>query len=50
MKRYRVLLPVEIDGHIYQAGEITAELSLETAKLYSHALVACEEVDGGGNK
>lgn len=41
-KRYRVILPVDIDGTIYRYGEI-AVLDLETARLYSHALIVCEE-------
>jgi hypothetical protein len=42
MKRYRVTLPVEIDGVMYQFGEV-AELELEIAALYAHALIAVEE-------
>lgn len=50
MKRFRVLLPIEIDGRIYEFGSVV-ELSLETAKDYSHALIACEEVEeDGGDK
>ena len=37
--RYRVLLPVEIGGRIYDFGAVI-ELDLETAKEYSHALLA----------
>ncbi len=48
-RKYRVLLPIEIPGPegteevsaIYGAGS-TVELDLETAKLYGHALIACE--------
>jgi hypothetical protein len=42
MKRFRVLLPIEIDGRIYEFGSVV-ELDLETALAYSHALIACEE-------
>ena len=42
MKRYRVTLPVEIDGVIHNFGEIV-ELELEVAALYAHALIAVEE-------
>jgi hypothetical protein len=46
---FRVLLPIEIEGRIYEFGSVV-ELDLETAKLYSHALIACEqEVEDGGN-
>jgi hypothetical protein len=44
-KKFRVLLPIEIDGRIYEFGS-TVELDLETALLYSHALQACEEKEG----
>jgi hypothetical protein len=40
-KNYRVLLPVEIDGRIYQFGE-TVELDVATAVEYSNALATCE--------
>jgi len=42
MKRYRVTLPVEIDGVVYNFGEIV-EVELEVAALYAHALIAVEE-------
>ena len=42
MKRYRVTLPVEIDGVVYNFGEIV-ELELDVAALYAHALIAVEE-------
>jgi len=42
MKRYRVTLPVEIDGVVYNFGEVV-ELGLEDAALYAHALIAVEE-------
>ena len=42
MKRYRVILPVEIGGRVYQFGEI-AELDLETAVTYAIALIQVEE-------
>ena len=41
-KTYRVVLPVDIDGRIYEYGS-TIELDIETATLYSHALMAVEE-------
>lgn len=41
MKRYWVTLPVEIDGVVYNFGEIV-ELELEVAALYAHALIAVE--------
>jgi hypothetical protein len=43
--RYKVTLPIEVDGCIYQHGQ-TVELDLETAKLYSHALIALAETEG----
>ncbi len=46
MRRYRVTLPVEIGGRVYQFGEV-AELELETAAQHAHALIAEEEQDGG---
>jgi hypothetical protein len=46
VKKYRVTLPVEIDGKVYSFGEIV-ELGLEEAALYAHALIAVEESDGG---
>ena len=42
MKRYRVTLPVDIGGRVYQFGEV-AELDIETATQYAHALIAAEE-------
>ena len=43
--KFRVLLPIDIEGRIYEFGS-TVELDLETALLYSHALIACEELAG----
>jgi hypothetical protein len=40
--KYRVILPIDVDGTVYQHGHIV-ELDVETAKLYSHALIALEE-------
>ena len=37
-QKFRVLLPIEIDGAQYPYGQVV-ELDLATAKLYSHALV-----------
>ncbi len=42
MKRYKVLLPIEVNGRIYQHGEMV-ELEENAAKLYSHALIAQTE-------
>ena len=44
-KRYKVLLPIDVDGRIYQHGDVV-ELDLETAKIYSHALIALAETEG----
>ncbi|HWE50468.1 MAG TPA: hypothetical protein VG273_11785 [Bryobacteraceae bacterium] len=43
--KYRVTLPIDVNGIVYQHGAIV-ELDLETAKLYSHALIALEEKEG----
>jgi hypothetical protein len=50
MKRYRVLLPVEIGGTIYNFGDVV-DLDLETAVQYAHALIAVEteEENNGRN-
>jgi hypothetical protein len=49
MKKFRVVLPIEVDGRIYEFGAVV-EMDLETARLYSHALIAVEEeVASGGN-
>ncbi len=37
--KYTVVLPIEVDGRIYQHGAIV-ELDQETAELHSHALRA----------
>jgi hypothetical protein len=43
MKRaYRVTLPIDVGGRVYQFGE-TAELELEEAAAYAHALIAIKE-------
>ena len=44
MKRYRVLLPIEVGGRMYNFGD-EVELELEEAVQYSHALIAVEEPD-----
>lgn len=44
MKRYRVLLPIDVGGRIYQFGE-EIELELDEAVKYSHALIAVAEED-----
>jgi hypothetical protein len=38
VKRYRVILPVEIDGKVYEYGHMV-ELELEQALAYAHALI-----------
>jgi hypothetical protein len=53
MRKFRVVLPIEVDGRIYEFGAVI-ELDVETARLYSHALImldsqAEEEVNSGGN-
>jgi hypothetical protein len=40
-KKFRVVMPIEVGGVIYQHGS-TVELDSETAALYSHALIALE--------
>lgn len=42
MKKYRVTLPVEIDGVVYNYGDVV-ELDLEVAALYAHALIVVED-------
>ena len=39
--KFRVLLPIEIDGKVYGYGQ-EIELDMETAKQYAHALVRVE--------
>ncbi|HWQ55684.1 MAG TPA: hypothetical protein VN442_18500 [Bryobacteraceae bacterium] len=46
MSRYRVILPVEIDGQGHGFGEVV-ELDLSTALEYSTALIAMEEGEEG---
>jgi len=41
-RKYGVVLPVDIDGRIYEFGS-ELELDDETAGEYSHALIAVEE-------
>ena len=45
--KFRVLLPIDVEGRIYEFGSVV-ELSLETAKKFSHALMACEEEELAG--
>lgn len=45
MAEYRVLLPVDIEGKLYQYGE-TVELDAATAKAYAHALVSVDAAKG----
>jgi uncharacterized protein YfaS (alpha-2-macroglobulin family) len=48
-RKYRVVLPIDVDGKVYQYGE-TAELDETTAAAYAHALIAIEEESqNGGN-
>jgi hypothetical protein len=42
MKKYRVLLPIDVDGKVYQYGQVV-ELDATLAKDYSHALVRVPE-------
>ncbi len=44
MKKYRVLLPIEVGGRTYNFGD-EVELELDVAVDYSHALIAVEETD-----
>jgi hypothetical protein len=37
-QKYRVLLPIDVDGTVYQFGQVV-ELDATVAKDYSHALV-----------
>jgi hypothetical protein len=46
MKKYRVSLPIDLSGTVYQPGA-TVELNDETAKLYGHALIALPEQEKG---
>jgi hypothetical protein len=42
VQRYRVILQVEIDGRLYQCGDIV-ELDIETAVEHAVALTRLEE-------
>jgi hypothetical protein len=43
MKKYRVVLPIDLgDGEIHNFGEVL-ELELEVAVQYNHALIALDE-------
>jgi hypothetical protein len=46
---YRVVLPVEIDGVVYNFGQVV-ELDLERAALYAHALITVEGENGGDSE
>jgi hypothetical protein len=49
MRKYRVVLAIEVDGVAHKYGDVV-ELELEVAALYAHALIAIEEGEGhGGN-
>ena len=41
-RKFRVVLPVEIDGVIYELDAVV-ELDVEVAIKYSHALIALDE-------
>jgi hypothetical protein len=43
LEEYRVLLPVEIEGKLYEYGS-TVELDAATARDYKHALISTSEV------
>jgi hypothetical protein len=49
VKRYRVILPVDIAGKIYQFGD-EAELDFETACKYAFCLIAVEQGENDGGK
>ena len=38
MKKFRVILPVEIDGFTLQYGQVV-ELDIDTDERYAHALI-----------
>ncbi len=40
--KYRVTLRIDIDGAVYEYGQV-ADLTLEQARRYAHALIAIEE-------
>ncbi len=40
-EHYRVLLPIDVDGEIYQYDQVV-ELDAATAKQFAHALVRVE--------
>ena len=46
MKKYKVILPVDIAGTTHWFGEVI-ELDLETALLYRHALIVVNETTEG---
>ncbi len=41
-RKYRVTLPIMLDGQLYEFGR-EVELDLEQAAQFSHALIAVEE-------
>lgn len=45
-RKYRVVLPIDIGGRVFHFGDV-AEIDIETAIEYSHALIEIEE-DGNG--
>lgn len=49
MKKYRVLLSIDVEGKVYGFGD-EAELTDEQATAYGHALIAIEEEADGGNQ
>jgi len=44
-RTYRVTLPIQINGRIFNFGE-TVELELDQALAYAHALIALETEQG----
>jgi hypothetical protein len=42
MRKYRVLLPIEVDGVRFEHGDVV-QLEMQTAIDFAHALVAIEE-------
>jgi len=46
LTKFRVVLPVEVGGRVYQHGEVLA-LDEATAEGYLHALRAVDVVDAG---
>ncbi len=47
-RKFRVVLPVELGGVVYEFGRVV-ELELEETAGYEHALIAVEEESDGGD-